>query len=124
MQLETEKLLFDVQRACELLEQFIRGKTLDDYCGDALLRSGVERQLGIVGEALHQALRIDADLENFITDLWQIVRFRNILIHAYSIVRHETVWGILQANLPVLREEVRTLLAGGQSDAQDASSAC
>jgi uncharacterized protein with HEPN domain len=124
MQLETEKLLFDVQRACELLEQFVHGKTLQDYLADALLRSGVERQLGIIGEALHQALQTDADLESFITDLWQIVRFRNILIHAYSIVRHETVWGILQANLPVLRKEVRTLLAGGQSDAQDAPAPC
>lgn len=112
MQLEVQKLLFDVQRACELIEQFMLGKTLDDYRADALLRSGVERQLGIVGEALHQALRADPGLEGSITDLWQIVRFRNIIIHAYGIVRDETVWGILQRNLPVLREEVKALLTG------------
>jgi hypothetical protein len=49
--------LFDVAEACRLVEEFTRGKSAADYAGDSLLRSGVERQLEIVGEALNQALR-------------------------------------------------------------------
>jgi uncharacterized protein with HEPN domain len=121
MRHEIQKFLYDVQRACELIGQFIQGKSLDDYRADALLRSGVERQLGIIGEALHQAVRIDQGLEDFITDIWQIVRFRHILIHAYSIVRDETVWGILQKDLSVLSQEVRALLGQAPNAAGEQS---
>ena len=54
MRPEARRHLYDILRAAEKLEQFTEGKSLDDYEGDALLRSGVERQLGIVGEALNR----------------------------------------------------------------------
>jgi uncharacterized protein with HEPN domain len=51
--LEIRKYLFDIVQACDLLTQFTKGKTFTDYSADALLRSAVERQLGLIGEALH-----------------------------------------------------------------------
>lgn len=47
-------LLLDMQSALELLESFRTGRTFEDYQGDALLRSAVERQFEILGEALRQ----------------------------------------------------------------------
>ncbi len=41
---ETKKYLFDIAEACDLIAQFVKGKTFADYQGDPLLRSGVERQ--------------------------------------------------------------------------------
>jgi hypothetical protein len=41
-------------RVCRLVDDFTRGKSADDYANEPLLRSGVERQLEIVGEALSQ----------------------------------------------------------------------
>jgi uncharacterized protein with HEPN domain len=48
--------LADIVAACNLLIEFTRGKTFTDYASDALLRSAVERQFGIVGETLRLAL--------------------------------------------------------------------
>jgi len=71
---EIRKYLFDMSQACELLAQFSCGKTLNDYSSDALLRSAIERQFEIVGEALSQAIKLDPDLAQRISDSGRIMR--------------------------------------------------
>jgi len=56
--LEVLKYLFDIVEACKMLEQFTAGKVFGDYQADPMLRSAVERQFEIVGEALNQAIRL------------------------------------------------------------------
>ena len=46
---DLEAFLWDIQHAAELIGGFVERKTLQDYLTDELLRSGVERQLGIIG---------------------------------------------------------------------------
>lgn len=110
MQPEAKKFLYDMQQACTALTEFITGKTLDDYLQSELLRSAVERKLMIIGEALNQVLRLEPDLENQIPDARQIIDFRNILVHGYYAIEHETVWGILQKDLPVLSRQIKKKL--------------
>ena len=109
--LEVRKYLFDIAQACEMLAQFCSGKTFADYAGDAMLRSAVERQLEIIGEALHHAIRLDPSLAAHISEIRRIVALRNRLIHAYASIASEVVWGILEIGLPTLRREVEALLS-------------
>ena len=112
MRLEVKKYLYDIHGACELLAGFTRGKTFADYTADPLLRSGVERQFEIIGEALRQVLTIEPGLSCVISESKRIISFRNVLIHAYSSVSDEVVWDVLQTDLPRLRKEVDGLLGG------------
>ena len=111
MQLEIAKHLHDVLAACELIVDFTRGRSFADYQSDALLRAGVEREFITVGEALLQAEKIDAGTVQSITALRQIIGFRNVLVHGYSVIHHATVWGVIENDLPLLHQQTKDLLA-------------
>ena len=54
--------LWDARNASERIERFARDATFTDYQADDLLRSAVERQLEIIGEALNQLSRVAPEL--------------------------------------------------------------
>lgn len=110
MRLEAKKYLYDVKQAADLLLLFSRGKTFADFTTDPLLRSAVERQFEIIGEALNQLSRIDAETVSAISEHRRIIAFRNILIHGYAEIDHRLVWGILEGKLPELHRQVEVLL--------------
>jgi uncharacterized protein with HEPN domain len=107
---EIGKYLYDVSSACDLIAVFVDGKTFDDYRRDPMLRSAVERQFEIIGEALNGAVKIDADIKKQIPDAPRIISFRNRLIHGYATVSDAIVWGIVENYLPPLREQVKRML--------------
>jgi len=110
MGLESKKYLFDIVQAAALATEFIRGKNFAGYTADAMLRSAVERQLEIVGEALAQLARLDPATASQISEYQRIIAFRNILIHGYAEVDHRIVWDVLQNKLPIARREAAALL--------------
>jgi uncharacterized protein with HEPN domain len=109
---ETAKLLYDMQQAAARILRFVSGKTFDDFVHDELLRSGVERQFEIIGEAMTRLVKHDAAVAQKITDYRKISGFRNALIHGYDSIDDVTSWGIVTIKLPILRAEVDELLKG------------
>lgn len=105
--------LFDVQRACRLLQEFTSGMTFQDYAADRKTQSAVERQLEIVGEAIGQMLKAFPEMRQEIPDASRIIAFRNRLIHGYASVSNPVVWGILEGDLPGLASKIEELLASG-----------
>jgi uncharacterized protein with HEPN domain len=110
MRLESKKYLEDIRQAAELVLQFTADKTYQNYSADALLRSGVERQFEIIGEALHRLAKADVTTASQIRDHRRIIAFRNILIHGYHAVDHQLVWDIVQDDLPTLHRQTIALL--------------
>jgi len=109
-QRDVRKYLFDMKTAGELIERFTMDKTLEDYVANPMLRAAVERQFEIIGEALSQASQADPSFKERITDAARIIAFRNRLIHGYSGVSDEVVWGVVTASLPRLMSEISDLL--------------
>ena len=54
--------------------------------------------------------KVDEGLAAQVPRLAQIVAFRNVLIHGYAVVNHETVWNVVQDALPELITTLRRLL--------------
>lgn len=106
MELESKKLIYDLDQATELIATFTQGKQLTDYKADALLRSAVERQFEIVGEALNRLKRVDPGVVVRISDYQRIIGFRNVLAHGYDVISDEIVWDIVQNKLSELRQEI------------------
>ena len=104
-------LLWDAHEAAEVIAAVTAGKAFDEFAGDIVLRSAVERQFEIIGEALAQLARVDAPTAQKIPDLREIIAFRNLLIHGYAVVDHARVWRVIHDNLPPLRATLATLLA-------------
>jgi len=108
---DTGKLLWDAQQAAERVARFTATKSFADYETDDFLRSAVERQFEIVGEALNQLSRLDPAIAATIAELPRIVAFRNVLIHGYASVDNRIVWGVIEGSLSSLRAALSRLLA-------------
>ena len=75
-----------------------------------MLRSAVERQFEIIGEALTRLARLDEAIAQRISEYRRIIAFRNILVHGYAQVDDRLVWDIVETKLDALRGEVTSLL--------------
>ncbi|ROZ61652.1 DUF86 domain-containing protein [Ramlibacter sp. WS9] len=85
------KLVWDAQQAAERVVRFTVGATFVDYDADEYLRSAVERQFEIIGEALNRLSRVDPATAATIADLPRIVAFRNVLFHEYATLTARSV---------------------------------
>jgi uncharacterized protein with HEPN domain len=103
--------LHDVLAAAEAIDSFTRGRSAKDYRSDLLLRSAVERQFEVLGEALGRALRAEPLLEEHLPAARRAVDFRNVIAHGYDVLSPETVWDIARNELPALAADVRAELS-------------
>ncbi len=87
------------------------GRTFVEYEGDLMLRSAVERQFEIIGEALNHAELEQPELTTLIPDLRRIVGLRNRIIHGYDSVDDQLLWQTVQAHVPSLAQQLEQLLA-------------
>ena len=110
MQPETPALLWDAREAATLARQFLGDLTLLEYKQDALRRSAVERQLGIVGEALGAVRKIDAETAASIPDIHRIIGLRHLLAHGYAVIDDAVVWDAVVRHVPDLITTLDDLL--------------
>ena len=110
MERDPRAWLWDVCQAADRVAEFVRGQAFADYLADVKLRSAIERQLEIVGEALNNLSREAPELASRIPDVRRAIAMRNVLIHAYMNIDNDAVWQTVQVDLPRLRREAAALL--------------
>lgn len=104
---EARKYISDISMSIEKIEQFTEGvDTFDLYIKDLKTQSAVERQLGIIGEAMGKLRKLgEIKLEHDN----KIIGFRNRLIHAYDSIDNAIIWAILKRHIPLLKEKIASL---------------
>lgn len=111
VELRIKKLLYDINQAAGNIVRFTDGKTRDDYLDDLFLRSAVERQFEIIGEAATRLGRQDRATLERITGYQEIIGFRNLIAHEYDRLEPDQVWEIVERDIAVLHDETTALLA-------------
>jgi len=101
--------LWDMQDAAASIRQFAAGVTFEEYARNPMIRSAVERQLEILGEA---ARRVSQEFKETHPEVpWRrIVGLRNLLAHEYGDIQHERVWQIISGSIPSLIDQLRPLV--------------
>jgi uncharacterized protein with HEPN domain len=102
--------LADILDACDSIEAVLTGVDLATYLKERAIRSAVEREFILVGEAIAAIRRLEPELTESVSHARMIVGFRNVLTHDYAAVDDETVFGAATADLPLLRDECAGLL--------------
>lgn len=103
--------LADIIDACSAISAAISGLDLDAYRRERLIRSSVEREFIIIGEAISALSHRVPELFDAIGHARRIVDFRNQLTHEYPNVDDTIVWAIADRDVPTLRSECESLLA-------------
>ena len=102
---QAQKFLSDIIRSIDLIESFISEVSdYDDYLSDLKTQSAVERQLGIIGEAVNKFEKLFP--ESTLKNARKIIGFRNRLIHTYDSVDPSIIWAIIKKHLNPLRNEI------------------
>ena len=106
---QDKKYLSDILQAIELIERFTAEiSDYTDYEKDFKTQSAVERQLGIIGEAINKFEKLypNSNIDN----ARKIVGLRNRLIHTYDSIDPSIIWAIIKNHLSPLKTEVSKLI--------------
>jgi uncharacterized protein with HEPN domain len=112
MRPKTPALLWDIQRAAQFIVENTRGLTPKEIESDIMLRSAVERQFEIVGEAARRLREYDPVVAASLPDLGPAIGMRNVIAHEYDRIDWKLVRQTIDGPLVQLEEQVSHLLSG------------
>lgn len=101
--------LIDMMVASSKARKYVYGMTYRQFRESDLHQSAVLKQVEIVGEA---ASHISSDTRHAHPEIpWhQIVGLRNRLVHAYYDIVLDTLWRVVQDELPILITQLEPLV--------------
>ena len=101
--------LWDMLTAARAVASFVTDRNFEQYERDLLLRSAVERQIEIIGEAARRITRAFRDQRPEIP--WpRIMGQRHVLAHDYGEIEHDRIWRVATLHIPVLMGQLEPLV--------------
>lgn len=98
-------LLQDILDSIEKIERYVAGFDKSSFLADPKTEDAVARNFEIIGEATSRMTQVFKTKNAEIS--WRILKdFRNRLIHDYMGTNFETVWEVIQMDLPQLKKQL------------------
>ena len=103
--------LYDISSAVDEIQSFFDQvpRRFDEYSKNLMLRRAIERNVGIIGEAVNKIIKNNPGIE--ISNARAIIATRNRVIHDYAAVTDDVMWKIVINDLPKLKAEIEALMA-------------
>lgn len=91
------------------ISKFTADKSFEDFQSDLVLRSAVERQIEILGEA---ANRVSVEFQNAHPQIpWRkVIGQRNVLAHEYKDIADNLIWAVVTGHIPELVDSLTPLV--------------
>ncbi|MEX2430470.1 MAG: DUF86 domain-containing protein [Dehalococcoidia bacterium] len=101
--------LLDMLLAARRIQEYTQGKSKEDFLTDSLLEYGTRYLIMVIGEAARRVSpSARAELPGI--DWPEIIGTRNVVVHQYDNVELDTLWDIVQNDLPRLIETLGPLV--------------
>jgi uncharacterized protein with HEPN domain len=101
--------LIHISECIERIESYIGRMDKEEFMSSALVQDAVLRNLQTLAEST-QRLSEEMKGSRPEIDWFKIAGFRNVLVHDYLGVDVETIWNIVERELPVLKDAVRAMM--------------
>ena len=101
--------LNDIAEAAGNIRSYVGELTFDQFRNDQMRVDAVIRNFEIIGEAVKH---LSDDLKGQFpsTDWRAVAGFRDMLIHGYFGIDPEILWDIITNKIPVLQDEIATII--------------
>jgi len=101
--------LHHILDAIELIEEYTKGMSENEFLGNMMAHDAVVRQVEIIGEA---ARNISDEFQEKHKKLpWgKMIGIRNKIIHEYFNVNYAIMWDTIKGDRPLLKKSVKKIL--------------
>ena len=100
--------LIHISECIEKIESYLNQTDKEGFLDSTLIQDAVLRNLQILAESTQQ-LSANIKQKQSGIDWYKIAGLRNILVHDYLGVEMETVWNIIEKDLPILKKAILSL---------------
>jgi uncharacterized protein with HEPN domain len=95
---DNDLLLSDMIECGKKILNYVKGMDFDAFINDAKTVDAVIRNFEVLGEA-SKYISLEIKSKNPFVEWRKIGDFRNVLIHDYFGINHETIWTIIKNEL-------------------------
>ncbi|MCP4591023.1 MAG: DUF86 domain-containing protein [bacterium] len=105
--------LEDILEAIERVQRY-SGRGRGAFDADELIQTWVVHHIQILGEAVG---KLSDDFKQRHPEVpWALIKaMRNVLVHYYYGIDLDKVWGVVERELPTLKQQAQLILDGGPS---------
>ena len=101
--------------AIERIEAYVSDVDQSGFMSSTLVQDAIIRNFEVIGEAANKIRSVDPSFLQRYPDvrLDLAYRMRNALIHGYESVNLSVVWNTIQSDVPILKQQMNSLLRDG-----------